>query len=201
MENNNEPVVLIMEHTIKKGHEKRYEKWLADVFEATKHTAGFVGREILPPGGPDMPYRTVVRFQTDEDLQNWLDSTDRDEFINDIKHILEGDKMSISSGTDLWLSKNKTPTRYKVFLISVAILFPVTQLVPKLFEPLFSTTPLLQNSLVNGLILNFVIAGLMSFILMPRVTHWLRRWVLPKSSDKDATIRTPVFHNEKADRS
>lgn len=193
MENSNEPAVLVLEHTIKKGYESRYEMWLADVFEATKDTPGFVGREILPPDGPDRPYRTVVRFQTGNHLYAWLDSTDRTEFVSGISDILEsGDRMSVKTGSDLWMSKSKTPGRYKLFLVTILVIFPVTQIVPKLFEPILSTTPVLKNTFVTSLILNIVVVALMSFMIMPQMTHWLRRWLFRSSSDKEDPDLLPI---------
>lgn len=181
MVNAMEPTALVIEHTIKKGSELRYEGWLARILEATTKAPGYLGREVFPPGTDDKPYITIVRFRTSDDLQKWLGSKDRKAFINEIQDTLQhGDKTSIKAGIDVWFTPADAPTRppaYKQFLLTIAAIYPLTILIPGLLSPALEAFSVFRNRFVGGLIINIVIVGLMTYLIMPNLTHWLRHWL------------------------
>jgi antibiotic biosynthesis monooxygenase (ABM) superfamily enzyme len=89
----------VIEHTVKKGNEERYKQWLAEILEASKNFPGYLGREVFPPGSEDRPYIIIVRFATERDLQQWLDSPERQAFIEKMQDAFEvGDKTSVKAG-------------------------------------------------------------------------------------------------------
>lgn len=181
MEKIDEPTALIIEHTVKKGNEDRYEKWLAEILEATKKKSGYIGREIFPPNGSNKPYISIVRFQKHNDLQNWVDSAERKEFIGKVQEILaNGDKTSIKAGIDVWFTPDNAPNKppaYKQFLITLAAIYPLTLIIPLLVSPFSESIPVLKNPYLGGFVITVIIVGLMTYLIMPNVTHWLHSWL------------------------
>jgi antibiotic biosynthesis monooxygenase (ABM) superfamily enzyme len=45
------------------------------------------------------------------------------------------------------------------------------------FTPLFRVTPPLTHPLIRGLFIAAVIVGLMTFVVMPRYTRLVKRWL------------------------
>lgn len=179
-----EQTVLVLEHNVRKGREKRYKEWLVNIPEVLDSAPGFVGRDVFPPGLPDRPYTIVVRFASEEALQAWLDSEEHRSLREQSQDMLDqSDRPSVTSGFDLWLAPEPNPERYKVLLLSIAAIFPLSLLIPRGLEQVFETmAPSLKNTPVSGLIQTAVIVALMSYAIMPRLTHRLRRWLLGTAS-------------------
>ena len=181
MGNAEETTALIIEHTVKKGNERRYEKWLAEILEATRKSSGYLGREVFPPSGENKPYIVIVRFQTEKDLQTWLDSPERKRFLEQMRDALkDGDKTSVKAGIDVWFTPGNAPDKppaYKQFLLTIAAIYPLTLIVPRLLAPLYETVLLLKNPFAGGLVGNIIVVGLMTYLIMPRLTHLLHGWL------------------------
>ncbi|MBC7898531.1 MAG: antibiotic biosynthesis monooxygenase [Saprospiraceae bacterium] len=186
MVTNSEGTVLVLEHIVKRGREKRYEKWLTDISAVLKAAPGFIGREVFPPSLPDRPYIIVIRFETGSALREWLDSAEHIALRFESRDMLDqSDRPSVASGFDLWLAPEPNPKRYKLLLITVAAIFLLSLLMPRVLEQLFDTmAPNLKNSTASGLIQTAIIVALMSYAVMPHLTHWLRRWLLPTAVKK-----------------
>ena len=187
MPESNAPTVLILEHTVKRGQEKKYEEWLGGVVETLQAAPGFVGRDIFPPNLPDRPYTIVVRFETNADLQAWVHSPEHKALRLEARDMLDQtDHPSLASGSDLWLARDPNPKQYKLLLISVVAIFPLTILVPFFVERFFDTmAPTMKGTAVAGIIQTAIIGALMSYMVMPQLTHRFRRWLLGTMSSGD----------------
>ena len=179
--NASETTALVIEHSVKKGQEKRYEQWLREILAVVGDSPGYLGREIFPPSGAGKPYTTVVRFTTENDLQSWLDSSERRQFIEQIQDALEsGDRTQIRAGIDVWFTPGDAPNKaspYKQFLLSAAAIYPLSLILPRLLLPLYKTVPLFDHPLVSGLMTTMIMTGLMTYAVMPYLTYWLRGWL------------------------
>ena len=184
----NDTTALVIEHKVRRGAEKRYEKWLAEILELTKKSPGYIGRGIFPPAASGEPYIVIIRFQTDRDLQAWLDSSERKaaiELISD--EFEEGDKTEVRAGIDVWFTpKNSAvkPLAYKQFLLTAAAIYPLSLIVPRLLSPLFEILPPLKNPLLAGFITTAIIVGLMTYLVMPFLTARLRSWLYTNAAKK-----------------
>jgi len=181
-----EQTVLVLEHNVRRGQEKQYEKWLADIPRVLKAAPGFVGRDVFPPSLPDRPYTIVVRFESGSALRDWVNSAEHKALRLESQDMLDqSDRPSVTSGFDLWLPPEPNPKRYKLLLVTVVAIFPLSLLIPQVLAQLFDTVaPTLKNSVVSGLIQTTIIVALMSYAIMPRLTHRMRRWLLSVDPSK-----------------
>jgi uncharacterized protein len=188
-----EQTVLVLEHNVKKGHEKVYKAWLADIPNVLDTAPGFVGRDVFPPSLPDRPYTIVVRFESGAALQAWLESPAHNNLRAESQDMLDrSDRPSVTSGFDLWLDPEPNPKRYKLLIVTVVAIFPLSLILPQFLEQFFdAVAPTLKGSMVSGLAQTTIIVGLMSYAIMPRLTHRLRRWLLG-SEPKADSIRQSV---------
>jgi uncharacterized protein len=184
MLNETETTALVIEHKVKAGAEKRYEKWLGEILEHTQKSPGYLGREIFPPASAGDPYLIIVRFRSQADLQNWLASKERKAAIERMQgEFEEGDKTDIRAGIDVWFTpKNavRKPRPYKQFLLTTAAIYPLSLLVPRALSPLFEFVPTLKHPLLAGLIITAIIVGLMTYLVMPFLVAQLRDWLFEK---------------------
>lgn len=179
--NSDQATALIVEHKVKKENVDAYEKWTEEILGAVSRSPGYLGREIFPPNSGDKPYTIIVRFESERDVQTWLNSTERQRFVEKARDILEeGDKTQIKAGIDVWFTPDDAPAKppaHKQFLLTLAGIYPLTLIVPELLSPLFEAVPILENQFISKLIVAVIIVGVMTYLFMPYATHWLHDWL------------------------
>jgi len=95
--------------------------------------------------------------------------------------LVSGDNFYVSSGLDFWFTpaeaKAALPVRWKQFLVTWSAIYPLALLAP------FATTPVLEFLRIppSGLIATLTVTGLvvflMVYVVMPRYTRLLHRWL------------------------
>jgi antibiotic biosynthesis monooxygenase (ABM) superfamily enzyme len=64
-----------------------------------------------------------------------------------------------------------------MFVVTVAAIYPLTLLVPWALQPLLPVVAPLREPLLYHLAVAVSIVALMTWVVMPRVTRWLARWL------------------------
>src|SRR5919106_1181980 len=174
-------VAFIITHTIKAGGEKRYEDWLADILDAVSRSSGYLGREIFRPAHGSRKYTTIIRFNSHEHLYAWAESDMRRFYVNRVSDLLErGDQHEIRTGIDFWFTPGgmKPPKPWKQFLLTLSAVYPLTLILPGLFEPLFGVVPPpLNGQPVRGFAVAASLTALLTFVIMPRYTRLVKQWL------------------------
>jgi antibiotic biosynthesis monooxygenase (ABM) superfamily enzyme len=173
-------VAFIITHTIKAGEEKRYEEWTKEILSASSVYPGYLGREVFRPSTGGRKYTTIVRFDTDEHLRDWIDSDTRREFISRASDLLEkGDQNEIRTGVDFWFTPEGTrpPKAWKQFLLTTSAVYPLSLIIPRLLAPMFGVAPPLGHPLAANLLVALILTGLLTFVIMPHYTRLVKRWL------------------------
>lgn len=176
----NKSVALIITHTIKAGEEKRYEAWLTDILSAVSSFPGYLGREIFRPAHGTRTYTTIVRFDSYDHLTAWVESDARKSFVSRVSDLLEkGDVHEIRTGIDFWFTPAgvRPPKPWKQFLLTLTAVYPLSLIIPRLFSPLFRDAPILSQPLIKGLLIAATLTALLTFVIMPRYTRLVKRWL------------------------
>jgi antibiotic biosynthesis monooxygenase (ABM) superfamily enzyme len=178
-------VAFIITHTIKAGEEQRYEDWLADILRAVSGFPGYLGREIFRPAHGSRKYTTIVRFDSHEHLDAWAESDLRQSYVDRVSDLLEeGDQHEIRTGIDFWFTPEgiKPPKRWKQFLLTLSAVYPLALVLPFILAPLFSLIPPpLNHELVRAFAAAASLIALLTFVIMPRYTRLVRRWLYEES--------------------
>jgi antibiotic biosynthesis monooxygenase (ABM) superfamily enzyme len=89
--------------------------------------------------------------------------------------------VQINSGLDFLFSevgeKPKTPVRWKQFLITWSAIFPLVVTLPLILLPILRWIKVPDNHLLNTLIVTGAVVSLMVYVVMPRYTKLVRRWL------------------------
>lgn len=82
---------VIVSRTPKAGREREFERWLAALAEEARSMPGHIGSEIQRPG-VEHPGAWVIifRFESNEQLQHWLDSERRGALVAEGTGLIEG---------------------------------------------------------------------------------------------------------------
>jgi antibiotic biosynthesis monooxygenase (ABM) superfamily enzyme len=169
-------------HQVKAGAEAQYEAWLREITPTAEGFPGHTGVNILRPPGGSGAYTVVLHFDSIEHLRGWLESKTRKRLIEQVAPLLEHrEDIEIKTGLEFWFTPptpgQKHPRPYKQFLVTLSAIFPLTIVVPWVLKPLVQMAPALSLPGVGNLIVSAAIVGLMTYVIMPRYTRLLARWL------------------------
>ena len=179
------PVTTTVTRRIKAGHEAAYEAFLAGISGAARAFPGYLGIEVLRPtlgaGGEDREYRTIYRFDSAAHLKAWLDSPQRAAWLERAEpHVAGPMRTQVLVGLEGWFTLSAQPgvpppPPYKMALVTWATIFPLITGVVVATAPLLGPLPLVARLAVT----TAVTVPLMTWLVMPRVTRLLHRWLYP----------------------
>jgi antibiotic biosynthesis monooxygenase (ABM) superfamily enzyme len=175
------PVTATVTRRVKPGHEDAYEEFLAGISGAAKGFPGYLGEEVFrPASGQGGEYRIVYRFDSPAHLRGWLDSEERAAWLARAEpHVAGPMRAQFLTGLEGWFTlpaqPGAPPPPYKMAVLTWVTIFPLITLVVVVSAPLIGPWPLAARLAVTTL----VTVSLMTWVVMPRVTALLRRWLYP----------------------
>lgn len=178
-----EGATVVITHRLRENALAAYEDWLQEIAPLCKASPGHLDWHIVRPiPGLSETYTIVIRFDTIDHLRAWMESPTRARLIEKVQHLfVTGDDFFISSGLDFWFTpteaKAKVPIRWKQYLVTWSAIFPLALAVPLLVTPLLHFLGLPNNRFVGTFAVTGVVVFLMVYVVMPRYTRLLRRWL------------------------
>ena len=175
------PVTTTVTRQVKPGHEAAYEGFLAGISGAATAFPGYLGTEVFrpTPGGQGGEYRIVYRFDSAAHLQTWLDSPQHAAWLERAEpHVAGPMRTQVLTGLEGWFTlptQPGLPPPSKMALVTWATIFPLITLVVIVSAPLIGGLPLVARLAVT----TGVTVPLMTWVVMPRVTRLLGRWLYP----------------------
>jgi uncharacterized protein len=173
----------VITHRVQQTQHSAYEDWLKNIAPLCQACPGHLDWHIIRPiAGLTETYTVVIRFDTKNHLQHWMESAERSRLINQVQPLLaKGDDFFISSGLDFWFTpagaKAKVPVRWKQFLITWSAIFPLALFVPKAVVPLLLFLAVPPFAPLTTLVVTALMVFLMVYVVMPRYTRVVRRWL------------------------
>jgi len=176
------PVTATVTRRVKPGHQAAYEEFLAGIGGAAKAFPGYLGEEVFRPGGGEGgEYRIVYRFDSSAHLRAWLDSPERAAWLTRAEpHVAGPMRTQVLTGLEGWFTLPAQPGApppppYKMAILTWVTIFPLITVVVVVSAPLIGGLHLVLRLAVTTL----VTVSLMTWVVMPRVTALLRRWLYP----------------------
>jgi uncharacterized protein len=176
------PVTTTVSRRVKAGHEAAYEGFLAGIIHAAQAYPGYLGAEVFRPApGGDDQYRIIYRFDSAAHLRAWLDSAERAAWLRRAEpHVAGPLRTQVLTGLEGWFTLSAPPglgppPPAKMALVTWAAIFPLITLVVVGSAPLVGDWPLVARLAVT----TAVTVALMTWVVMPRVTRLLHRWLYP----------------------
>ena len=178
-----EPVTVVVTRRVRAGREAAYEAWLERLIAEASALPGYLGTTIQrpPPTGP-RTYTSVFRFDSVDHLRGFEDSELRRRALAEVVSFVEGDAVwSKLSGLELWFTPPHglvvpQPSRFRMALVMIVVVFALVFSIGALVAVVLATAPLPLRLLVTITIEVF----LMTYLVMPRLTRVLARWIDPR---------------------
>ena len=185
----NEAATLVVRHRIKAGHERQYEAWLRRIIDTASRYAGHMGIDVFRSHSDGLPLFTcVLHFSCKQHLQGWLDSSDRQALIAEVKPLLaDGDQIEVSSAREFWFvpaSEHQPPPRWKQACVTFLVIMPLSLIVPQLWQLIFKHITWLGSYPVGDVVITLSIVLLVVYFFMPMMTRWLAGWLNPSRREE-----------------
>jgi antibiotic biosynthesis monooxygenase (ABM) superfamily enzyme len=174
-----EPATLLYSWEVQPGKEQAFMDWVHGVTEAASRWPGYLGNTTLKPQNNNGLFHSVVRFDNHEHAEAWLNSPERQEWVNKLKGIARV-SLTKTSGLETWFelpgNKNNAPPRWKMVVVTFIAVYPLSLLLNDFVSPHLTHTPLPVRSLVFPLVLPVVLTYFfMPFLTQKVFRHWLYR--------------------------
>lgn len=183
MQGNLEPdvVTVVIRHQVRPGARTQYLQWLERIIPVAARFPGHRGVSVVRPSGEGDSYTITIRFDGLGQAQEWLSSSVRHALMGQALRMLEhAEEVETVTGLELWftpLAEQQRAPPYKQFLLILSVIYPLTLVLSWTLAPLFATTPFLQRQTVSVLMVSTIVVGLMTYVVMPRYTRLVRKWL------------------------
>lgn len=178
-----EGATVVITHRVRDDKHAEYEAWLSEISPLCKAMPGYLDWHIVRPIPPlTNTYTVIIRFDTTRNLRQWMESSTRARLIEKARPLLvTGDDFFVSSGLDFWFApggaKARVPVRWKQFLVTWSAIYPLVLGVPFAVTPLLRQADLADNYLLETLAITGPVVFLMVYVVMPRYTALIKRWL------------------------
>lgn len=172
-------IVRIVRRRAKPGCRAAYEALVRAMFEEARRFPGFLSAELIPPAETDGEYQLVQRFATERDLERWNASPERAAWHERLRPVAEGDPAyRVLTGLEAWFAPAVVPAsvhppRWRMTLVSWLGIFPTVSLLLAFVAPWLAEWPFLARTAL----LTALVAVLMAYVVMPRLTRGLAWWL------------------------
>lgn len=180
------PVSMVFTHRVAKEKVADYLAWRRRAIAAQAHYPGYLATEFFEPHGKlQDEWVDIVRYDSLAALTNWMESKERQNLLRELESIVESMHAHQVTGLEGWFGVNQGPTAAgsgpPSWKQAVTVLFALYPTVMVLNYP----NPLMRDlSLpVQMLISNILSVGLLTWLVMPKLTQFLSFWLAAASGD------------------
>jgi antibiotic biosynthesis monooxygenase (ABM) superfamily enzyme len=158
--------------------EDEFEKWAHGINDAAARRPGHQGATWLRSEGTANRYYTVVNFTDQEHLRAWMDSAERGEWMHRLDGIAKQHRHH-ATGLETWFSlpgeEDDAPPRWKMALVTLLAVYPLSLLFQVLAAPVAQKWPLPLRAATFPLIM----VPLLTYAVMPGVSRTFRAFLYP----------------------
>ena len=178
-----EPVTVVVTRRVRSGREAEYEDWLKRLLAEAESLKGYLGATVQRPAADAKvrEFTSVFRFDSVESLKAFEGSELRRRHLAEVVDYVEADATwQRLTGLEFWFTPPKgtmvpQPSRWRMAVVMIAVVYGLVVSIGQLVALVMGQAPQSLRLLVTISIEVF----LMTYVLMPRLTRWLARWIYP----------------------
>ena len=178
-------VTIVARRRVKPGREAEYEAWLSRMTEGARAGfPGYLGVGFHRPEELGGEYRTLFRFDSLEQLEAFEKSEFRMRMLAEGAELFVGDAAwDRLTGLEFWFdpprgTKVPQPSPHRMALVLIGVVSSSALLLSLVLGPLMTGWPQPLRILVTATIQ----VGLMTYVVMPRLTPRIARFIYPKAT-------------------
>jgi hypothetical protein len=180
---------------IKAGEEDAYRAFADRIARAQQHSPGYIGSFVQPPHQHETGWTTVLRFDTVENLERWLQSPERAALLKESQDLIEGfEAQRVDTSFPGWVpadpATGRPPNVWKTAGLILLTLFPVVMFELRFLNPLLRAAHFPPVLVVfTG---NAISVALTTWPLMPLAIQAFRPWLFPEGQPRRLVSAMPV---------
>jgi antibiotic biosynthesis monooxygenase (ABM) superfamily enzyme len=173
----------VITHRIRPGRQAEYEALVGEITPLARLAPGYLDLQwVRPIPGLTHTNTIILRFSTEQNLREWMTSVTRTRWIEKVTPLfVTGDAFVVRSGLDFLFASTDArapiPPRWKQFLLTWSAIFPLSLCMPFVVRRMLSLLHIPGNLLVTSLVGTGVMVFLMVYVVMPRYTKLVKRWL------------------------
>jgi antibiotic biosynthesis monooxygenase (ABM) superfamily enzyme len=181
-------VTVVVRRRVLPGKAQAYEAWLAALIAEAAALPGYLGTNVYrPTGNAPTEYTSVFRFDSVANLRAFEDSEFRHRALREVATLVEADAVwQKLTGLEFWFTPPPgtvvpQPSRFRMALVMICVVYGLVLSIGTLVARVLGPAPMPLRLLVTITIEVF----LMTYVLMPRLTRWLARFIYPATKSEN----------------
>lgn len=188
-----ESVTVAVAYRVAPGRENDFRSWATDVLGSAAQLPGFLGGGILATRAFDATgseWHVVQRFDSEESVQAWEDSETRMRWERYANLFAQQTERRNIRGLISWFEQPSVPggaaqsptspppsppPKWKLWFVNMSAVFPPVLIFNLLALPYLGSL----NPLIRTLLLCLSVTALVTWVLMPRLQRFLKKWLYP----------------------
>jgi len=180
-------VTEIITVSVKPGMEEAYHAWVDRVRQLEARFPGYQGLQLQPPiPGLQDHWISMLRFDTSEHLNAWLESDARRDALEEVEPFIDKREQQVATSFSGWFTfgdaPDQVPPNWKQSMIVLLTLYPVVMLELLYLNQLLDSLGMAVETFIGNL-LSVAATG---FVLIPLGIRAFKWWLLlgPNDSPK-----------------
>ena len=174
------PVTLVIPTQVPPHQVAEFKAWQLEMNALERSFPGFIESRLVEPVAGN-EWTIVVRFDSKEHVDAWLQSEQRQALMEKIDTALHGQKGQVVVDFGGWFEaapSNGRPANWKQMLSVLIAIYPVVMLTMLVIDPRLASLQMpLFLSVLRG---NLISCCLLTWLIMPRLTGALGFWLQPR---------------------
>ncbi|HSJ01645.1 MAG: antibiotic biosynthesis monooxygenase [Verrucomicrobium sp.] len=186
-------VTEIIRSEVRPGMNDVYRDWTRKTQEAQARFDGFRGVHVIPPnpGQAGNEWTTLLRFDTEENLERWRQSSERGALLEEAKDAVQNTKATrLQSPFPGWVPVDPTtgasPAKWKTALLVLIGLYPLVMINLKYVRPFFAGWDVAMVTLA----LNVITVAATTYVTMPFLVARFGWWLVEVASGSAESANT-----------
>lgn len=173
-----EPLTAIVHRRVRAGFEAKFEELMREFVVFVMRQPGHLGINVVRPTQGSRDYTVLDQFATSEDRVRFTSLPEYNVWMERLREVSEEDPaIEETPGLAFWFEDPNHPPRcppkFKMALITLLGVYPLSMLFPDLVGPFISAWPPWLKSL---LIAALIVIGL-TWAVMPALTKVFQKWL------------------------
>ncbi len=173
-------VTEIITVSVKPGMEEAYRDWVDRIRLVEAKFPGYQGLQLQPPiPGLQENWVSLLRFDTAEHLNAWLESDARRDALREVEPFIDKREQQVATAFSGWFTfsdaPGQAPSSWKQSMIVLLTLYPIVMLEQLFLNPLLHSLGMAEAIFIGNL-LSVAATG---FVLIPLAIRAFEWWLLP----------------------
>ena len=177
-------VTEIITVSVKPGMEEAYHNWVDRIRQVEARFPGYQGLQLQPPiPGLQENWVSLLRFDTAEHLNAWLESDARRDALREVEPFIDKREQQVATAFSGWFTfgdaPGQAPPSWKQSMIVLLTLYPIVMLELLFLNPLTQSLGMAESTFI-GNALSVAVTG---FLLIPLALRAFEWWLLPRPNN------------------